>query len=187
MYSSFAQIKKITILLILSQVLPVCNFKTLRRWDTLFYPLIFYGITLLCKLPNRLDRLFYPLTTDGLFTYYASYQIGQIYLASGTRCLACSAKHQIDQMILDGFLATSNGLGSNHRYGLHTIKICPMFIAKVWVVTIDMDCTLSRSGQCLIYTPRWFNLQVLQQLLFQDDWKAKFCRYNDKVDTYNMM
>ena len=55
----------------------VCKYKTPNRLDRLFYPLILYDTTCLCKLPNRSDGLFYPLTLDGLFTYCASYQIGQ--------------------------------------------------------------------------------------------------------------
>ena len=121
--SSFAQIRRIAILPILSRVLAFCNCETLNRSDRLFYLLILYGTTCLCKLPNRLDRLFYPLTLDGLFTYCTSYRIGQIDLPSGTRRLACYTKHRIGQMTLDGSFAISKGLGDDHRHGLHTTKV----------------------------------------------------------------
>lgn len=133
LHSNFAQIRKIAIFLILLRVLAICNCKTLNRSNGLFYPLIFYGMTRLCKLPNRSDKLFHLLTLDGLFTYYASYQIGQIDLFSGTQQLACYAKHQIGQIILNGFFAISKRLSDDHRHKLHNTKV----LANIWSRWID--------------------------------------------------
>ena len=107
----------------------VCKCEILNRSDRLFYPLILYGITRLCKLPNRSDGLFYPLTLDGLFTCYASYQIGQrTLLPSATWRLARYAKYPIGQLTLDSFFAISKRLSGDHRHRLHTAKIS----ANIW-------------------------------------------------------
>ena len=123
----------------------VCKCEIPNRSDGLFYPLILYGTTRLCKLPNRSDKLFYPLTLDGLFTYCASYQIGQTdssILWDSTACLVCKtlnrsidtrrlfcyAKHQIGQMTLDSFFAISKRLDGDHRHKLYNTKV----LADVW-------------------------------------------------------
>ena len=123
----------------------VCKYKTPNRSDGLFYPLILYVTTRLCKLPNRSDRLFYLLTLNGLFTCCASYQIGQTdsstlwhstacslckipNRSNDTRRLFCYAKHRMGQMTLDGSFAISKGLGGDHRHGLYTTKVS----ADVW-------------------------------------------------------
>ena len=103
----------------------VCKCETPKRLDKLSYPLILYGTTRLCKLPNKSDGLFYSLTLDGLITCCASYQIGQMdsstlwhltacslyktpNRSNNTRQLFCHTKYQIGQMTLDGSFAMRN-------------------------------------------------------------------------------
>ena len=145
LHSSFAQIKKIAILPILSWVLAVRKCEIPNRSDRLFYPLILYGTTCLCKLPNRSDGLFYPLTLDSLFICYADYRIGQMdsftlwhstaysdcetpNRSNDTQRLFCYAKQRIGQITLNGSFVISKGLGDDHRHGLYTTKV----LADVW-------------------------------------------------------
>ena len=135
--SSFIQIRRITSNIFVDFSCLLCEIP--NRLDGLFYSLILYGMTCLCKLLNRLDGLFYPLTLDGLFTYYASYQINQInsstlwYL---TACLLCKTPNRSDRLfyplILNGSFAISKRLGSDYRHGLYTTKI----LVNIWSIRL---------------------------------------------------
>ena len=156
LHSSFTQIRKITILLILLQVLAICKCKTPNWLDGLFYPLILYNRTCLCKLLNRSDGLFYLLTLNSLFICCASYQMDQRDFSTLwhlTACLLCKTpnrsnntqrlfhytKHWIGQMILKSSFAISKWLSGDHRHRLYTTKV----LAHIWFTQfVGLICKL---------------------------------------------
>ena len=112
-------------------------YKTLNRSDGLFYSLILYGMTrlckLLCKLLNRPDRLFYPLVLNGLLTMQNTKLVWLTLLLSDTWQLF----HNQLVICLCKIPNRSDGLS----YLLKINSCCA--ISSSWVMIINIDYILS--------------------------------------------
>ena len=141
-----------------------CNYllcETLNRSEGLFYPLILYGMTHLCKPPNRSDGFFHPLTLDGLFTWCASYRIGQTdssTLWHSTACSLCKTPNRsIDTWRL---FCSQQGWGGDHRHGLHTTMVSATFdlyTSSVWSANIIATLVSRQSDGKVPWLWEWWD------------------------------